>query len=110
MNREERARQFLSYDSLRGYKDTMREVNHRREPRRDMTEDRAEKLSRAVLRLEKGMQVSVIWYRGDHYEEWEGVLTGVQLSRRLLSVDNHRILFDDLWDIRILCSTIKENP
>jgi len=98
----ERARQFMPFASLRGYYDIIREKERVREPRRELSEDAAEELSGALSELRRGMLVRVRFYDSDHYENAEGVITGLDTVFRRLTIVRRSIAFDDILSVEQL--------
>lgn len=54
ISREQRARQFMPFASLRGYYAYVREQERHREPRRELSDDQAEEPVRGALRAFPG--------------------------------------------------------
>lgn len=99
-SREERACQFMPFAALRGFEDMLREKTKEVTPRREHSEEEAAVLSAKLLRAEKGMMVTVVYYEKDGYVTKSGLLSEVDLTMRRLTVVKQTISFDDLWDIR----------
>lgn len=96
ISREQRARQFMQFASLRGYYAYVREQERHREPRRELSDDQAEELSAALSGLSRGDMVRITHYSGDHYEVTEGVLTGFDPVYRRLAIVRREVRFDDI--------------
>lgn len=103
MTRAERAKQFKSFDAMKGLQEALRdrEVRHLRVEKHGVSEEDAERNSRVILKLERGMTVDVAYYKDFHDVEIRGKVTFVDLVYRKLKVDEERILFDDIYSIRI---------
>ena len=100
-SREERACQFMPFAALRGFEELLREKTKEITPRREHSDEEAAALSAKLLRAERGMLVTVIYYEKDGYVEKSGMLSDVDLTMRRLTVVKQSISFDDLWDIRV---------
>ena len=62
MRRVDRAKQFLPFNSLRGFYDLVRIKEKIITPRRELTTDELEKLSFRYNQLEKGEMVKLTYY------------------------------------------------
>lgn len=104
MNREERAKQFMAFDALKGLREalTERELRHSRVERRQVSEEEAAEISRTLGALAPGDRVSVIFYHGGHYLELEADLAALSAPFRYLQLGEEKISFDDIYRIRIL--------
>lgn len=95
----ERARQFIPFAALRGYYDLIRERERVTEPKRELTEEHAQMLSRKMSQVRKGMMLSVVYYHTDAYETMEGLVTAFDPMYRSITIVKTKIPLDDVWDI-----------
>lgn len=96
----ERAKLFMSFDSLKGYYDMIAETKREKEPRRELSEDDAAALSDILLNIKKGDMVQVTYYRSDFYDTITGTVTAADKVFRRLTVLNTVIPFADIAEIR----------
>jgi len=104
MTREERARQFLPFDAMKGLQEALRdrEERHSRVEKHEITEEAIEENSKVLQHLEHGDTVRVSYYRAFHDVEKTGVATAINLSFKSFKVDNEKIYFDDLYSVEIV--------
>lgn len=95
----DRARQFLPFAALRGYYDLVRKQERTVEPRHELTDDEAARLSSRVASLSKGDMVRVEYYDVDAYVTVTGVLSGIDTAFRTLTVVKTKIAFDDIRSV-----------
>ena len=98
-SRQDRARQFMPFASLKGYFDKIREQEKVKEPKRELSDSEAEKLSYKLNQIKKGQMVSVTYYNKDSYETVEGLVSNFDDTFRTLTVVKTVIPFDDLMDV-----------
>ena len=79
-----------------------REQETVREPRRDMTEERALALSKKVASLHKGDIVRIVHYEDGAYRTLIGAIAEIDETFRSLTVVKRRITFDDVLSIEQL--------
>lgn len=92
-----RARQFMPFSALKGFEELVREQERRTEPRREMTEERARKLSFAIAALRKGDSVRAVHYADGAYRELEGRVESVDRTFRTLRAAGTLVSFDDIF-------------
>ena len=104
MNREERAKQFMAFDALKGLNEELRrrEKKMLREERRVLFEEEAEKLSLQLARLQAGNEVEVMFYENGYYLTVSGKVESVNYSFGFLTVGGRRVYFSDLYRLRFL--------
>ena len=87
MNREERAKQFMPFDALKGLREELRlrERIALRTERRELFEEEGACLSQALAALMPGQTVTLLYYDGGHYRTLSGEVLGVDtVYERLL--------------------------
>ena len=95
----DRARQFMPFSALKGFYDLIRERERVIVPKHEIAEDKAEELSVKMNMVERGMMVKVLYYSHGEYVSTEGIVTGIDLVFRKLTVVKTEIDLDDIWDI-----------
>ena len=104
MNRSDRAKQFMPFDAMKGLKEALREreERHNRVDKRILSDENIQKISNQLQRLSVGDCISVTCYRGFHEIVLSGKLTQIDFAFKFIYVDDEKILFDDIYDIKIL--------
>ena len=96
------AAQFMPFAALSGHRELVREQARKREPRKEPTDERIEKISRTLMSLSKGDTVRITHYEHDAYVITTGVLRQVNEAFRMLELaGGRRILFEDLWELSV---------
>lgn len=103
MMREQRAKQFMPFDAMKGLAEALkdREERHSRTVKHGVSEDAQQRICDALLRMEKGSRVLVSHYSCFHDVETEGIVTEIDRACRFFRLNEEKILFDDLYDIRV---------
>ena len=104
MNREDRAKQFLPFDAMKGLKEAMERQEEllSRVERIELGEEDAERLSLALSQVERGDLVRVTCFLGGHYRTLSGTVTRLDPVKRLLILDERKLPFDDLTELERL--------
>ncbi len=99
MSKQDRAKQFLPFNSLRGYYDIIREKEKEVTPKRELSDYDLEKLSNKIKRLEKNMMIKITYYDTDSYKSIEGIVTKIDLDNKFLTIVKTKISFSDISNI-----------
>ena len=103
MNREERAKQFMPFDALKGLREELsaRERAALRRDRRELFEEEAERLSASLLVLTRGKAIGVQFYDNGYDRSVSGEVLAVDtvFSRLSLLCDGERLVisFGDIY-------------
>lgn len=95
----DRAKQFIPFAALRGYDGYIRQKEYSPEPRRELSEDEAEILSRKMSRAKCGQLLKVTHYANGKYITTEGMTADVDEENRTITLVKTVIRFDDITDI-----------
>ena len=104
MTREQRAKQFMPFDAMKGLQEALRdrEERHSRVERHGISEEEQEELSNVLNRLSKGDKIRINYYSHFHDVEKAGTVTAVNYAYRFLKVDEEKIVFDDVYRIALI--------
>ena len=74
MNKANRAAQFQPFDALKGLKEELQRRDERRNrvAKKEVSEERAEEISRELIKIQKGSNVEIVFYRNGSYYELTG--------------------------------------
>ena len=103
MTRGERAKIFAPFDAMKGLQEALRdrEERHLRVERHGVSDEQAEKNSRTLAKLRRGMKAEVEYYCAFHDVTKRGTVTDVDLTFRRFVLDGEQICFDDIYVITI---------
>lgn len=101
--RNERAKQFMPFDAMKGLKEALEDrlERHTRVEKQDILEDKAEEISEVLMKLERGMVVSVTYYKAFHYKEAEGEVIKIDSIYKYFILNEEKIFFNDIYEIKI---------
>jgi len=103
MTRAERAKIFAPFDAMKGLQEALRdrEERHLRVERHDISDEQAERNSRILIKLRRGIKVEIECYCAFHDVTKRGRITDVDCTFRWLKLDGEKIYFDDIYSITI---------
>ena len=104
MTREQRAKQFMPFDALKGLQEALREQEerHSRVEKHDISEEDQEANSIVLSKLTSGSRVEINYYCHFHDVVRSGTVTGISYAYRFLKMDEEKIFFDDIYKIAII--------
>jgi len=102
MSMADRAKIFLPFNGLRGYYDLILKVDKIVEPKRELSEDELDNLSNTFNKLKKRMIVKINYYLDDGYVDIEGMISKINVNKRIITIVKTNINFDDIFDIKIM--------
>ena len=99
MNRRDRAKQFLPFNSLRGYYDLIREKEKEITPKRELSDYDIEIINNKLLTINKNMMVKVTFYDTDSYKTIEGLVSKIDLNNKYIVIVKTKISFNDISEV-----------
>ena len=101
IKKADRARQFMPFAALTGYYEVIKQREKIIEPRKELSEDEAEILSSKLSKIQKGMLVTLTYYKEDCYETLTGLVSNIDSIYRTITIVKTKIAIDDIYDIEI---------
>lgn len=99
MSKENRAKQFMPFNALRGYYDLIKEKQRIKTDKKELSQDKADMLSYKMNNLQKGMMVKIVYYNIDHYDTIEGLVSKIDSTYKTITIVKTKINIDDIYDI-----------
>ena len=104
MTREQRAKQFMPFDAMKGLQEALRdrEERHDRVEKHEISEEDQEANSVVLSKLSKESKVRISYYCHFHDVEKVATVTAISYSYRFLKLDEEKVFFDDIYSITII--------
>ena len=104
MNREDRAKQFAPFEALTGLREALRQVELEEEriERKEVSEERAERISKTLNKIEKGKTVRATYYDKGYYIDVQGAVSAIDRTFKHIIIGEGKIYFDDLYELIII--------
>lgn len=80
--RAQRAQMFQSFDSLRGFREIIKQTERIIVPKRELSNDDLELLDRTVHQVQPGMMIKVIYYDKGQYVQFKGKVAKLDLESK----------------------------
>lgn len=102
MDVSNRAKQFLPFAALKGLPEALAEKEKIRVPRPQLSEDYMAELDARMHLIEKGMMITVTYYKNEECLQKTGMVARFDTQCRILQVVDTKIMFEDILDVNIL--------
>lgn len=106
MDRKSRAKQFMPFDALKGFREAVAEKERIMVPKRDLSEEMKEELDWKLRQIQKEDIITVEYFKDREYVQVTGVVTRIDEAGRTLEISNIRIAFADISDLK--CDMFQE--
>ncbi len=103
-NSDFRAKQFLPFDALKGFREAIRTMEEIHESKRDLSIDELNELDKKIEMIKKNDLIKVKYFYDDQYIETIDTLKKVDNVFKRLILKNSKISFDDIMDIELIRS------
>lgn len=106
MNRQDRAKQFMPFDALKGLREELKLREEKRLviERKTLTEDRVEEISLTLARIKKQTKVQIVFYYNGHYVDLEGDVIDINKAYKYITIGRTKIPFEDIYEIKIIAN------
>ncbi len=99
MSPADRAKQFLPFDALKGFREALAEKERMIVPKKELSEEKLAELNRKLSGLTLRQVVTVEYFSNDAYVQVTGMITGINRNSRELRIVDTRIPFRDILEI-----------
>lgn len=99
MDRADRAKQFLPFDALKGFREALAEKEKIIVPKMELSDYAKEVLDRKLHQVKKNRMITVVYFKDGEYLKMTGMVSRMDGDARLLKVVNTKIAFEDIEDI-----------
>lgn len=100
MDRADRAKQFMPFDGLKGFRDALSEKERIIVPQRDLSEEEKEELDRKLSLIQKKDMITVEYFQNGEYVQITGMVSRIDETSRMLKIVNTKIDFDHISDLK----------
>ena len=98
-DKADRARQFMPFDALDGFRALIEEQDKVVEKRKELSEERIEMLNERIRKVRKGERIIITYYNRDGYVKKDGIVSGFDFALKYIRVVDTKIYFEDMFDI-----------
>lgn len=100
MNRSNRAKQFMPFDALKGFREALAEKERIIVPKKELSEERKSELNEKLHQLQRLDIVTAEYFCDGEYVQITGVVSAIDKAGRFLKIVNTKVSFDDISDLQ----------
>ena len=97
-----RAKLFLSYDALKGFKERIHEKERIVVNKPILSEDQLYELDWKIKQIKVGMMVSIVYYDNNQFVYKEGIVTGTDFDKKEIRIVDKYIKINSILVINII--------
>ena len=98
----DRAKQFLAFESLKGYRNLVRNKNYKTDNKKVLFDDNYDELNNTFKMINKNSLIRVKYYNDDQYIESTGRVKKIDLYRKKIYFLRSIIDIDNIVEIDII--------
>lgn len=92
----DRAKQFLPFDALKGFKEALKEKEIVLVDQKELLEDEIELLNQKIIQLKTGMMIQVVYFNKREYIKVIGLVSKINFIEKYVIVITTKIYFKDI--------------
>lgn len=102
VNKVDRAKQFLPFDALKGFREALREKEVEYEEKIELSEEVLKEIEEEFNKVEKGGKVKIRYYKNKQYVNIVGIVTNIDYIRKKIIINEAEIInFSDILAIKV---------
>lgn len=99
MTIEERAKLFMPFDALKGFKEALETKRHVTVPKITLSEDKKEELDLLMQSVQPGTMLTVVYYHENEYIKKTGMVAKINPQMGWIQIVKDKIRFDDIVEL-----------
>lgn len=99
MDRADRAKQFMPFDALKGFREALEEKERIIVPKRELSEEQKEELDFKLRGVQKKDILTVEYFQNGEYVQVTGMVARIDKNCKILQIVNTKIAFVDILSI-----------
>lgn len=101
-DRLDRAKQFMPFDALKGFKEALRAKEISVEEHKDLSIEKSTDINNILSKLKVGDLINITYYENYKYVSKKINIKKISFQSGKIIINNNIIYFDDLYDIKII--------
>ncbi len=102
LSKLDRAKQFLPFDALKGFREALREKEVEHVEKIELSDEIKEEIARKILLIQKDTKIEVIYYTDGQYKSILENVQKVDSVRRQIVFHHLKVNFVDILQLEIL--------
>ena len=102
-----RIAQFMPFDSLKGFKEALKEKEEIYVEEIELSQDIAEEINQTLNNVKVFDQVEIVYYINQKYKKIRGIVTKIKYDLGYLQIVKEKVKFESIYSINILTDMLK---
>ena len=98
----ERAKIFMPFDALKGFKEALKEKEKIVVERIELSDEEKDKLIYKLDNLKKGLLIKIVYYNNEEYIELKGIVAMINAQSKVVTIVNKKIRVEDILSLEFL--------
>ena len=99
MDRENRAKQFMPFDALKGFREALADKERPIVPKKELSEERKAELDSKLRKIHQLDTITAEYFQDGAYLQVTGEVSGIDEISRVLKIAGMGIPIDDISDL-----------
>lgn len=99
MRREERAKQFIPFDALKGFREALEEKERLITTQKELSKDQKEELNRKLFQIKRNEMITIEFFCKGKYVQVTDTVLDIDFTNKRLKMQDRFIPFDDISEI-----------
>ena len=99
-NNDFRAKQFMPFDSLKGFYDLIRIEEIEKQNRKSLSDDSYNYLDSQIKQIKKGDTIFIEYYYNEDYIQTTGIIKKIDNINKCIYILQSKINFEDIMNIK----------
>ena len=99
MDIADRAKQFMPFDALKGFREALLEKERIMIPKKECSEEHNKELDMELSQMQKEDTIVLEYFEHGEYIRMEGMISRIDKYNRKLEIANKQISFDDILNL-----------
>ncbi len=100
MDRTDRAKQFMPFDALKGFREALEEKERIVVRKRELSEEQKEELDLKMRQIRKKDIITVEYFHDGEYVQVTGMVSRIDEAGKVLKIVNTKIAMEDIVDLQ----------
>ena len=101
MDRENRAKQFMPFDALKGFREALEEKERVVVSKRELSEEQKEELDFKLRQIHMLDMITAEYFHDGEYVQVTGVVSRIDETSKVLKIVNTKMKFEDIVDLQV---------
>lgn len=100
--RAQRAQMFQAFDTLKGFREILKEQERVLVPKKILSEDDLNELDYKIHQVKVGMIIQIVYYDKNQYVQLEGIVSKINFDTKIIQIVKKKINLLNIVDVEVV--------